>query len=79
LDNGELAIVPGATQEKDVVCILSGTCSPCALRSKPGGSWSLVSGPVVSFPDNDRISNHDGIGFDCDEYITQSQDKIEDF
>ncbi|KAH6878522.1 heterokaryon incompatibility protein-domain-containing protein [Alternaria rosae] len=53
MQNGELAIVPGAAQDGDVVCIVAGATAPCVLRQSRGGCWMLVSGDCHIFGDED--------------------------
>jgi len=77
MENGELVIVPEAVQSGDVIYILSGAISACALRPSPDGRWALVSGDCHIFTDNFR--NQEEGFFMCDEYIACNQDKVEEF
>jgi hypothetical protein len=78
LDNGDLVIAPEAVLCGDVICILSGTVSACALRFNMDESWSLISGDChlstqeFTHPDN-------GFWFVSDDYIIQNQDKVQEF
>jgi hypothetical protein len=78
LGNGELAVVPRAAQCGDVICILSGTVSTCALRSSPDNSWSLVGGDCDLF--TQRFERPDtGEWFVSDDFILENQDKVQEF
>jgi hypothetical protein len=78
MDNGELVIVPGAAQPGDVICILAGSISACALRPFPDGSWALISGDCFIFPDKIRqlIEDYFFLG---DEYVACNEDRVEEF
>jgi hypothetical protein len=78
MDNGELVIVPGAAQLGDVICVLSGSISACALRPFPDRSWALVSGDCSIFEDNYR-SQEDHVIMLGDEYVAYNQDRVEEF
>jgi hypothetical protein len=78
LDNGELVIVPRAAQCGDVICILSGTVSACALRFNLDNSWSLISGDCYLF--NQKFMHPVAYEwFVSDDYIRQNQDKVQVF
>jgi hypothetical protein len=73
MDNDQLAIVPGAAQPGDVVCILFGTVTPCLLRRDRDDCWILVSGDCHIFGidwETVRESNA---------YIESNRDRLEKF
>ncbi|KAK9415980.1 putative Heterokaryon incompatibility domain-containing protein [Seiridium unicorne] len=41
---GDIGIVNDAACEGDVIVIVDGTVSPCLLRPRPDGNWTLISG-----------------------------------
>ena len=52
MQDGGRAIVPGAAQDGDVVCILEGAIAPCLLRQRRDECWLLVSGDCHIFGDD---------------------------
>jgi hypothetical protein len=78
LDNNELAIAPRDVQDGDLVCILPGSISACVLRPAETEHWSLVSGDCFIFTQNYRKPGYQD-EFECDEYITDNQEKAELF
>lgn len=78
MGNGELAILPASIRVDAVVCILSNTDSPCALRPDGNGNWTLVSGDCYVFGDVSELSLLHG-GLVLDDYIASNQDKVEKF
>jgi hypothetical protein len=78
MDNKEIVIVPENVQLGDVICILSGTDSACALRDSQHGQWTLASGDCYIFTEDFRYPDEPG-WFMCDEYIVQNQGRIQDF
>ena len=78
MDNGELVIVPAAVRCGDVICMLSGSLSACALRPFPNGSWALVSGDCFIFTEKFRLPKEDYFLL-CDEYVACNQDRVEEF
>jgi len=53
MENGGLAIVPGAARDGDVVCIIAGAVAPCLLRRREDGCWMLISGDCHMFGEHD--------------------------
>jgi hypothetical protein len=78
MDNGELVIVPGAVRCGDVICILSGTVSACAMRPDLDGGWSLVSGDCYLFTEEFR-SPLGPFSFMCGDYVARNQSKVQEF
>jgi hypothetical protein len=82
MENGELVTVPASVQYSDVVCFISGTASPCALRMDLHGTWRLISGDCYVF-----IKSYHGLfpygfrphGFRCDRYVTDHASQVEVF
>ncbi|KAK0648021.1 heterokaryon incompatibility protein-domain-containing protein [Cercophora newfieldiana] len=44
VDQRDLAILPDAAQESDVLFLIQGNPKPCLLRESSGGRWSIVGG-----------------------------------
>ncbi|KAF1976312.1 hypothetical protein BU23DRAFT_45372 [Bimuria novae-zelandiae CBS 107.79] len=77
LSNGELATVSGSVQISDVVSVLSGAFSPCALRSELNGAWKVICGDCELF--NRSFDDEYGITFTPDIYLVQYQGELEEF
>lgn len=75
LDNSELVIVAGGVRTGDVMCILSGAYSPCALRRLRSNYWSLVCGDCYIFTRN----FYKDLIFCSDAYVAQHQDSVQSF
>ena len=73
MQDGGLAIVPGAAQDSDVVCIIAGAISPCLLRPYRDGCWKLVSGDCHIFG-----GEYDSIAA-SDAYVDLHQSQAEEF
>lgn len=73
LEDGCLAIVPGAARHGDIVCMLAEAIAPCLLRPDQNGCWILVSGDCflydLDFEDQEPI----------DEYVDLNEDRLEEF
>jgi hypothetical protein len=78
MDNGELVIVPEAVQHGDVICLLLGAISACALRPFPDGTWALISGDCYIFTNTIQFQG-DGYFSTCDEYVACSERRVEEF
>jgi hypothetical protein len=78
MDNREIVIVPESAQHGDVICILSGTDSPCALRDDQQGQWTIVSGDCYIFTES-FWHLYEASSFVCDEYIEQNQARLQEF
>jgi hypothetical protein len=68
--------VPAATQCGDVICILHGAVSPCALRRVQGGKWILVSGDCHIFAE--RLLD-DQLHLMSEEYVASNKEHVETF
>ena len=74
MQNGGLAIVPGAAQDGDVVCILAGASAPCLLRQcRDSRCWILVSGDCHIFG-----GEYDGRA-ESDAYVESHRSEAERF
>ena len=73
LEDGGLAIVPGAARHGDIVCILADAIAPCLLRPDQDGCWFLVSGDL--FLDDLEFTDQEPI----DEYVELNKDRLEEF
>jgi len=49
MDNENIAIVPDAAQNGDIVCVFNGLSSVCVLRPLSRGDWRLISGDCAVF------------------------------
>jgi hypothetical protein len=78
MENGELVIVPEAVQHGDVICLLLGTISACALRPFPDGTWALISGDCYIFTDTVYFERDYSLST-CDEYVKRSKKRVEEF
>lgn len=76
MDNGELIIVPAAIQCGDVICILQGSVSPCALRVDQDGKWTVVSGDCHIF---ERELLDGNLCLMSEEYIARNKEHVETF
>jgi len=73
LQDGGLAIVPGAAMSGDTVCILADAISPCLLRSDQNGCWTLVSGDCYLFDLDFTLQP------ELDQYVELNKDRLEEF
>jgi hypothetical protein len=78
MENKEIVIVPENVQRGDVICILSGTDSACALRDDRHGQWTLVSGDCYIFTESFWAPNKSEWSM-YDKYIEQNQARIQQF
>jgi hypothetical protein len=79
MDNGELITVPASIEAGDVVCILQGSYSPCALRTHQDGTWTLISGDCYIWKTELYAVVGDYLTFMSEEYIESNKERVETF
>jgi hypothetical protein len=77
MNDGQISIVPEATRNKDIVCILRDASSLCVLRQDPEGHWMLVSGDCFIF--QSKYCQKEDSSFEVAEYLKDNGDSLEEF